>query len=97
MNVDWTFDAWDAPSRNAYVANSENNKRTVYFTVSLAETNEIVYTSPDIPVGSQLTNFALDRNPGAGEHAAVVTYRLLDDEGNELSNVAVSVILRILS
>ncbi|MDR1246042.1 MAG: hypothetical protein LBK57_03330 [Clostridiales Family XIII bacterium] len=97
MNVEWTFETWDTPSENAYVANSENNTRTVYFTLSLEETNEIIYTSPDIPVGSQLTNFALDRNPGAGEHSAIATYRLLDDDGNELSNVSVSVTLHILS
>jgi hypothetical protein len=97
MNVEWTFETWDSPSSDAYVANSENNRRTVYFTVSLAETDEIVYTSPDIPVGSQLTGFALDKKLNAGEHPAVVTYRLLDDEGNELSNVSVSVTLRILS
>jgi hypothetical protein len=95
MNVDWSFETWDRPSTDAYVANPESNKRTVYFTLSLADTNEIIYTSPDIPVGSQLTEFALDRNPGAGERSAVVTYHLLDDEGNQLSNVSVSVTLHI--
>jgi hypothetical protein len=97
MNVDWSFDTWNTPSQDAYVANADTNKRTVYFTVALKETDEIVYTSPDIPVGSQLTGFALDKDPGVGEHAAVTTYHLLDDDGNELTTVSVSVTLRILS
>jgi hypothetical protein len=97
MNTEWTFPTWDTESPDAYIANSERNKRTVFVTVKLKETEEIVYTSPDIPVGSQLTGFALDNRLAAGEHKGVVTYHLLDDEGAELTTVSVTVTLHVQS
>jgi hypothetical protein len=97
MNVEWVFPTWDTPSSNAYVANAESNKRTVYFTVLRADTQAQLYSSPDIPVGSQLTDFALDEELAAGEYPAVVVYHLLDDNGVELTNVSVAVTLRVLS
>jgi hypothetical protein len=96
MNVDWTFATGNSPTRDAYVANSENNTRTVYFDLLRKDTNEVIYTSPNIPVGSQLTEFALDRPLPAGEHDGIVVYHLLDDEENELSSVSVTVKLHIL-
>jgi hypothetical protein len=97
MNVEWSFPDGSKPSPDAYVANSENNTRTVYFTLLLDETDELIYTSPDIPVGSQLTNFALDKDLPEGEYPAVVVYHLLDDDGEELTTVAVTVKLYILN
>jgi hypothetical protein len=97
MNMEWSFPSGGAASADAYVANSEQNKRTVYFTVTLDETGELVFTSPHIPVGSQLTDIALDKKLPAGVYPAVVTYHLLDDEGKELTTVSVAVKLHILS
>ncbi|MDR2355654.1 MAG: hypothetical protein LBE16_05615 [Clostridiales Family XIII bacterium] len=96
MNVDWVFPTAQSPSTNAYVENSPNNTRTVYFDLTLPDTNELIYSSPFIPVGAKLENFALDTTLPAGEHAAIVTYHLVDDDNQELSTVSVSVNIKIL-
>jgi hypothetical protein len=95
MNVNWEFDTWDAPSRNAYVENSEDNVRTVYFDLTLDATGQLIYSSPYIPVGQFLTGFALDSEVPAGTHAATVTYTLVDDDYNDITDVAVGVTLLI--
>jgi flagellar basal body-associated protein FliL len=95
MNVEWVFPSSSEPSRNAYVENSTNNKRIVYFDLMLSDTNELIYSSPFIPVGAKLENFALDARVPAGEYAGVVTYHLVDDDYQELTTVSVGVTLRI--
>jgi len=95
MNVDWVFDTAKTPSKNAYVENPTSNTRTVYFDLSLADTGELVYSSPYIPVGGKLTDFALDTDLDAGDYSAIVTYHLVDDDNNELTTVSVSVKLQI--
>jgi hypothetical protein len=95
MNVDWKFPNSSAESTNAYVENSTNNKRTVYFDLTLADTNELIYSSPFIPVGARLEKFKLDAELPAGEYKGIVTYHLVDDEYRELTTVSVGVNLRI--
>jgi hypothetical protein len=95
MNVDWKFPNARAESTNAYVENSTNNKRTVYFDLTLADTNELIYSSPFIPVGAKLEKFKLDVVLPAGEYAGIVTYHLVDDEYRDLTTVSVGVNLQI--
>lgn len=95
MNVEWSFATSRTPSVNAYVANPSSNKRTVYFDVTLKDTEELVYSSPFIPVGAELKDFALDADLKAGTYPAVVTYHLVDDDENELTTVSVTVTLYI--
>jgi hypothetical protein len=95
MNVEWKFPSSDAPSTNAYVENSTNNKRTVYFDLILSDTKDLIYSSPFIPVGAKLEKFTLDAQVPAGEHKGIVTYHLVDDEYRELTTVSVSVTLLI--
>jgi type II secretory pathway pseudopilin PulG len=95
MNTDWDFPSGTQPSTNAYVENSVNNKRTVYFDLTLADTKELVYSSPYIPVGAKLDKFKLDKALPAGKYAGVVTYHLVDDNHQELTTVSVSVNLTI--
>lgn len=95
MNVDWNFKDSSSPSYNAYVANSENNNNTVYFDLILDETGELLYSSPYIPVGSELEDITLDANLKAGDYSATVTYHLVDEENNELSTVSVAVTLHV--
>lgn len=97
MNIDWYFEDGASPSSNAYIENAVENSRTVYFEVTLADTGEMVYSSPYIPVGSILQNPALTVDLDAGEYSAVCTYHLVDDDYNELSTVSVSVKLHILN
>lgn len=96
MNFDWVFDRWDVPSDNAKVENIESNEVTVYFDLILQETNELVYSSPFIPAGSKLENFALAEEVPAGEYPAIVTYHLVDENNNDVSELSMSVTLTIL-
>ncbi len=95
MNIDWYFPDGKSPSKNAYVENHVSNSRTVYFDVILAETAEIVYASPYIPLGSTLKDFSLDKELAAGDYNAIVEYHLVDDDYKELSTVSVTVTLHI--
>jgi flagellar basal body-associated protein FliL len=95
MNVDWVFPGSGEPSTNAYIENSTNNKRTVYFDLTLADTKELIYSSPFIPVGAKLEKFALNAQVPAGEYQGIVTYHLVDDDYQELTTVSVAVTLRI--
>ena len=95
MTTNWTFDTWQTPSSDAIVNNLESNSRTVYFDVTLRDTDELVYSSPYIPLGQALVDFALDANPGAGVHDAIVRFFLVDDDNEVVADVAVSVTLTI--
>ena len=97
MSVDWTFERWDRPSRDAYVENSTRNTRTVFFDVFLTGTEELIYSSPYIPVGGNIENFALDTEVQAGRYTATVVYRLVDDDFEEITYLPVMIRLNILS
>lgn len=96
MTIDWTFDTATAISKDAVVDNVTNNTRTVYFDVFLKDTNEKVYSSPYIPVGSSLNEIALTTELPAGDHPAVVTYYLVDEENKVITDVSVAITLHIL-
>lgn len=95
MNVDWNFKDSSSPSYNAYVANAEENSHTVYFDVYLESTGELVYSSPYMPVGSELTDITLDADLAAGEYPSIVTYHLVDEDKAELSTVSVAVTIHV--
>ena len=97
MSVDWQFPSSDEPSTNAYVENAPTNTRTVYFDLILTETNELIYSSPFIPVGARIENFTLDARIPAGQHSGTVVYHLVDDDHQEISTVSVAVTLNILT
>lgn len=97
MNVDWYFADSSTPSDNSYVENAPENGRTVYFDILLASSNEMVYTSPYIPVGSRLESIALQSDLEAGDYEAVCLYHLVDDDNQEVSTVSVAVTLHILN
>lgn len=80
MSMTWTFDDGSAKSKDAYVANSTNNKYPIYFDVVLNDTGEKVYSSPVLPVGAELTNFSLDKDLDPGKYQATVFYTLIRDE-----------------
>lgn len=79
MSMKWSFENGSAESLDAYVANSENNTHPICFDVYLDDSDEIIYSSPVLPVGSELTNFKLDKELPKGEYKATVMYSLLDD------------------
>lgn len=87
MTTTWTFDNADAVSPNAYVANVESNRNTLYFDVYLDGTDEAIYSSPLLPVGTELQNIKLEKELPAGEYGATVVYTLVNDEYEEVSAV----------
>lgn len=97
MNTAWEFDNGRAESNNAFVANAKENSRTVYFDVILSDTDEVIYSSPYMPVGTELRNFALTRALEAGEYSAVVRYYLVDDEYKVIDDIAAEVSISILN
>jgi len=92
--TNWRFETSLTPSRNAVVRNVANNSRTVFFDVSIEEFG-IVYVSPYMPLGSEHRSFALDVELPAGTYPAVVTYFLVDDDFNILTDVSVGVTIII--
>lgn len=87
MNTTWNFPSGDEPSENAYVKNAEANTNSVYFDVTRSDTEETIYESPIIPVGSWLDDITLDTNLPDGVYNCVITYHLLDDEDKSISTV----------
>ena len=95
MNVNWLFPDPSGPSSNAFVENSTNNSRTVYFDLILADSKELIYSSPFIPVGARLDKFELDAELPEGVYGAIVVYHLVDDDHQEITTVSVAVTLHL--
>lgn len=95
MTTAWTFDDGKSESPNAYVANVENNLYTLYFDVYEETTNELLYSSPMLPVGTELKNFKLDKELPAGEYDAVVMYTMVDENQEEVSSVGFKVTITV--
>lgn len=79
MSMKWTFADGKSESKDAYVANSENNSHPIYFDVYLKDTNELIYSSPVLPVGTDLKDIKLDKELPAGDYKATVMYTLIKD------------------
>jgi len=71
MTTSWVFEDGKSESPNAYVANVENNLHTIYFDVYEKATEELLYSSPMLPVGTELDNIKLEKELQKGEYDAV--------------------------
>lgn len=91
MNSTWNFKDGTASSDNAYVENSTANTNPVYFDLQLADTEEVIYESPVIPVGSYLDDIKLDTDMDAGTYDCVLIYHLVDEEQSTLSTLRMAV------
>jgi hypothetical protein len=93
----WTFENGAAESRDAYVANSVNNTHPICFDVYLEDTEELLYSSPVLPVGTDLKNIKLDQELPAGEYKATVMYSLLKDveSQEEISSAGFVVTIKV--
>lgn len=87
MNSTWYFTNGTAASENAHVENVETNTNDVYFDVIRTDTNETIYESPLIPVGSYLENITLGTELEAGTYNCVLIYHLVDENQKSLSTV----------
>lgn len=91
MNSTWNFQDGASSSENAYVENSTANTNPVYFDLQLSDTEEVIYESPIIPVGSYLDDIKLDMDLNAGTYDCVLIYHLVDEEQNTLSTLRMAV------
>jgi hypothetical protein len=92
MNTNWTF---QNDGSDAFVENSADNTRTIYFDVLLADTEELLYSSPYIPVGESIQNFALEATLDKGSYNGIVAYHLVDDTHTEVSSLSVRVTFEV--
>jgi predicted nucleic acid-binding Zn ribbon protein len=99
MSMNWTFPDGSSPSEDAYVGNSTNNKYPIYFDVILDDTGETIYSSPVIPVGSNIASFPLDVALSAGTYKATVMYTLVEDveTQEEISQAGFVVTINVLN
>lgn len=95
MNSTWEFEDGETASRNAYVANSENNETPVYFDVIRNDTQEVIYQSPVIPLGMDLDDIVLDVDLDAGNYECTLIYHLLDEEQNTLTTVNMWLLIKV--
>lgn len=95
MSTSWTFEDANAISPNAYVANVESNLHTLYFDVYVESMEEPVYSSPMLPVGSELNGIKLEKELEAGEYSGVVMYTLVDEDYKEVSTVGFSITILV--
>jgi hypothetical protein len=94
MNTEWVFDTAGTECKNAYIENSRDNTNTVRFLLTLEDKpDDILYTSDEIPVGDRITGIRLSKPVPSGRNKAIVTYQLLDDEGEKLGEVKAGVVL----
>lgn len=96
MTTTWTFEDTDSVSPNAYVANVESNRYTLYFDVYQEGTEELLYSSPMLPVGTEFQEVKLEKDLPAGEYKAVVMYTMVDDNYEEVSSVGFSITISVL-
>lgn len=92
MSLDWHFK--DGVTEDAQIANKTTNMRTVYFDL-LTEEEEVVYSSPYIPVGESMQGFTLDKELNPGTYDMIVRYYLVDDDSIEVSNVSVGITIYV--
>ena len=90
MNTSWEFETGDSASSNAYVENSTANTNDVYFDIVRSDTKETIFKSPTIPIGSRLEGITLDTALEAGSYSCVLTYHLLDDQGEPVSKLNIN-------
>lgn len=95
MNSTWEFEDGETASRNAYVANSENNETPVYFDVIRNDTQEVIYQSPVIPLGMDLDDIVLDVDLDAGNYECTLVYHLLDEDQNTLTTVNMWLMVKV--
>lgn len=95
MTTTWTFETADSVSPNAYVANVESNLHTLYFDVYVESMDEPVYSSPMLPVGTELNGIKLEKELAAGEYSGVVMYTLVDEDYEEVSTVGFNITILV--
>lgn len=95
MTTSWTFEDASSPSTDAYVANAESNLYALYFDVYRQPKDELLYSSPLLPVGTDIDGIKLDKKLPAGEYDAIVRYTLVDENEEEVSTVGFDITISV--
>lgn len=95
MSADWNFADGASQSDEAYVANSEANSQAFYFDILLEGTEEVIYSSPIVPIGSAVRGITLNKNLEKGDYVCVCRYNLLNDDETIADSVLVTVRLHV--
>ena len=94
MNTTWSFKDGGSPSYDAVMGNSSANSYPFWFTVTLTDTNEVIYKSGLLPVGQQLSEIKFDKDLDKGTYPAVVNIQMVDENGEEVeSNMGFNITL----
>lgn len=95
MTNEWHFKNGTADMSTVYLKNEASNDKTFYFDLILSENEKVIYSSPYIPVGAEMTQFDLSTIPEKGTHKGTIKYHFVDDEYKEVSDVSIAVTLYI--
>lgn len=96
MNMAWTFPDGASASPDAYVANSEANHGPVTFQVLLEDTGEVIYTSPELPLGSKVADITLTKDLEPGTYNCICQYQLFTEDKKENGKVAIALTINVL-
>lgn len=94
QTIDWHFDT-NGVTEDAYIGNSVDNGRTVYFDLTMEDTGETIYSSPFIPVGMELNGFTLDKKLDKGTYDTIMIYHLVDENEQEISTLSVALTIYV--
>jgi len=98
MNTTWTFPDGKSPSSDAVMGNAPSNNYPFYFTVTIPDEQEPVFTSGILPIGTEIAEIKLDKELTAGTYYAVIGIHMIDDEGELIEgNMGINVTLVIES
>jgi flagellar basal body-associated protein FliL len=78
------------------IANAYENQNQTYVTIALADTDEQIFESGLLPVGSQIDEFSLDKKLEPGTYDTVLSFHSVEDDGvTEISTVNVQYTLEV--
>jgi ABC-type antimicrobial peptide transport system permease subunit len=94
MSNIWHFPDGSSASSDAVMGNSKANTYAIWFEVVLKETQEVVFTSGLLPVGTQIDEIKLTQNLNKGEYPASVKVHMVDENNEPLeSNTSFAITL----
>lgn len=93
MTQNWVFKDGGKTS-NAYLANSTRNTTDLRFQITLADTGEVIMTSPDVPVGSCIEDFPLSVELEPGIYNIVVAHQQVEN-GQVINEVRTSGVITV--
>ncbi len=94
MTGNWLFTDGCTKS-NAYIGNSEYNSFPLKFVITMADTNEVLMTSPEVPVGSCIKEFPLSVKLDPGTYSVVVSHqKIIDGKPYSAVNTAATIVVQ---